>query len=105
MRPSRTMTVPSNSASRVTIRPLVKTCSLLMRCSCGYSGGDFVDSIGQQLAHAEIVEDADQSAAGIAALRDQLDDAVAIVGVERGGRRIEQEDRVVADQRAPDIDP
>ena len=36
--------------------------------------------------------------------RDQLDDAVAVARIERGGRLVEQQDRVVDDQRAGDVD-
>ena len=37
--------------------------------------------------------------------RDQLDDAVAVARIERGGRLVEQQDRVIDDQRARDVDP
>ena len=55
--------------------------------------GDVVDAGGQRIAHGGVVEDADDRRAGVAALVDQLDHAVAVGGIERGGGLVEQQDR------------
>ena len=43
----------------------------------------------------DVVEDADDRRAGLAALMDQLDHAVAIGGIERGRGLVEQQDGIV----------
>jgi hypothetical protein len=50
------------------------------------------------------VEDADQRGAARQCLVDQSDHDGAVVGVERGGRLVEQQDRIVGDEAARDVD-
>src|SRR5690242_9983604 len=106
MRPARTTTVPSNSASAVTMRPLVKMVSLLMLAlpALCLRKGDIVGTGRQRLAHREVVEDADDGCSGLAALADQVDHAVAVGLIERGRRLIEQQHRIVGAERARDVD-
>ncbi len=61
--------------------------------------------VATRLAHRDVVEDTDDRRAGFAALADQVDHAVTVGGVERRGRLVEQQDRIVGDQRAGDVDP
>ena len=53
---------------------------------------------------ASVVEDADDRRAGVAALADQVDHAVAVGDIERGGRLVEQQHRIVGDEPARDVD-
>ena len=63
-----------------------------------------MDAGGDGVANAGVVKDADDGRAGIAALADQLDHAVPIGSIERGCRFVEQQDRIVDDQRPRDVD-
>ena len=50
------------------------------------------------------MKDADNGGAAMPGRDDQLDDSIAVRAVERGGRLVEQQDRVPGDQAASDID-
>ena len=51
-----------------------------------------------------IVEYPDHGGAATAGFIDEFGDALGIGGVERGGRFVEQQDRLVGDQAARDVD-
>ncbi|MND05491.1 hypothetical protein D3C83_263120 [compost metagenome] len=51
------------------------------------------------------MENAEDRAAGGTPLIDQFDDPIAVGGIERGGRLVEQQHRERCDEAARDIDP
>ena len=71
----------------------------------GGEAGDVDDAVGDAVAHVVVVEDAERwRRPARFLLADQLDDDGAVGGVERGGGLVEQQDRVVGDEAAGDVD-
>jgi hypothetical protein len=65
---------------------------------------DVDHAIGDAIAHVLVVKDAEDGHAGRLALVDQVDDHAAVRGVERGGRLVEQQDGMLADEAPGDVD-
>ena len=70
--------------------------------NCG--AGCVDDAVGDFGADIVIVEDAEQGDAGLLFCRDQFDDDGAVAGVERCRRLVEQQDGVIGDEAAGDVD-
>ena len=70
----------------------------------GAKCGHVDDAVGDGLAHVGVVEDAEQGDALALLACDHLDDHLAVLGVERGGRLVEQQDRMRRDEAARDVD-
>src|SRR4051812_15970969 len=96
----RTTTVPGNTASRVTISPLVKIASLLImrRSSLSLDRTQRMDAVRHRVAQCRVVENTEHRGASAAGGADQVDHDLLVGQIERGGRLVEQQDRVVGDK-------
>src|SRR3984893_326502 len=63
------------------------------------------DPIGYQMADFIVMDDRDQGDARALLLIDQMNHDVAIGGIERSRRFVQQQDRKLADEAAGDVDP
>ena len=64
-----------------------------------------ITPVRQAGANVLVVEDGEEPGPAGPPLGDQLDHRVAILGVQRGGRLVEDEQRMVAGEAARDVDP
>src|SRR5581483_1778577 len=95
----------SASTSRALVISSVWSFSCFIFHSCGGRERGHIDqAVRDRVAHVEIVHDRQDCGAGALALVDQLDDGGAVLGVERGGRLVEQQQRMLGDKAARDVD-
>ena len=62
-------------------------------------------AVGQARANVFVVENREEPRAALPPLSDQFDDRVAILSVQRGGRLVEDQQRVLPGETARDLDP
>src|SRR5690606_9112352 len=73
-------------------------------CRLLRGSGHLEDAIGDAVACRAVVKDAQQGGTALAGLLDQLDDDGTIAGIERGGRLVEQQDRMARREGARQVD-
>src|SRR5690242_15105709 len=113
MRPSSTASQPcSTTRSARTSRALSRTkllgscmSDILMAPASGRGeGGDVDDVVGDGLAHVAVMEDPDEADALPLLLADHGHDDGAVLGVERGGGLVEQDESTLSNEATGDVD-
>src|SRR6516225_6333234 len=101
--------LPMRVSRRVVISGLFSILSTIvftvLLFTCGRSERrDVHDPVSDGLANVVVMHDRDDGDAGALFCSDQLDHDFAVFSIQRRGRFIEQQDRVVGDEAARDID-
>src|SRR6516164_8597521 len=87
----------------MTVSNLVEVITCLMSCR-GRKGRHIDHTVGDPAANFIIMHDGNDGDACTLLLVDQIDDHLAIGGIERRGRFIQQQDRMIGNETARDID-
>src|SRR5262245_5205118 len=98
----------SMTRSARTTRAFVNRSSSLMAQAAG-SGchgkpGDVDDAIGDGIADVLVMDDGNDCGAAAFLFGDQIDHGPAVLGVERGGRLVEQENRQLGEKATRNVD-